>query len=105
MKMEFIFNKDKIEKSSYTEDDFLNFIRAHFNKYNSKKTIREIEKGFFIGSDDDWTAFATTSKFPYYKDFLEVIQEWYWYIDEGDGLGEQKEDCLKSYYEVQEANK
>lgn len=104
MKMEFIFDENKIKQSGHTEDEFLNVIRKHFIKYNSK-TIKEIKKGFFIGNDNDWTAFATTSKFTYYEDFLFVIKEWYWYVDEGDGLGEQKEDCLKSYYEVKEVNK
>ena len=103
MKMEFILDKDKLQKESYTEEQCLVVIRKHFRKYNSK-TIKETKKGFFEGTEDDWDAFASTSIFPYTKWFLKVIKEWNWYLDEGDGLGEQKGDCLKSYYEVQATN-
>ncbi len=103
MKMEFIFDKDKLKKSGYEEEQCLNAIRKHFKEYNSK-TIKEIEKGIFEGADDDWEAFASASRLPYTKWFLSVIKEWYWYVDEGDGLGEQKEDCLESYYEVKAVN-
>lgn len=104
MKMEFIFDKEKLKKAGYTEKQCLNAIRKHFNSYKSK-TIKETKKGFFEGTDDDWNAFVSATGFPYTKWFLKVIKEWYLYIDEEDGLGEQKEDCLKSYYEVMNRNK
>lgn len=103
MKMEFIFNKEKLKKEGYTEEQCLNAIRRHFQEYNSK-TIKEVSKGIFEGSEDDWTAFGSTARFPYTSWFLKVIEEWYWYVDEGDGLGEQKEDCLQGYYEVKAVN-
>lgn len=103
MKMEFIFDKDKLEQAGYKEEQCLNAIRKHFDQYKSK-TIKEIEKGVFEGTDNDWDAFASASRFPYTSWFLKVIKEWYWYVDEGDGLGEQKGDCLKSYYEVKAVN-
>ncbi len=103
MKMEFVFDKDKLKIEGYKEEQCLNAIRKHFNSYNSK-TIIETKNGFFEGAEDDWSAFASTSRFLYTKWFLKVIKEWYWYIDEGDGLGEQKEDCLEAYYEVEAMN-
>lgn len=103
MRMEFIFDKEKIEKLGYKEEQCLNAIRKHFNSYNSS-TIKEIEKGVFEGEEKDWDAFAGASIFPYTKWFLNVIKEWYWYVDEGDGLGEQKGDCLESYYKVKAVN-
>lgn len=103
MKMEFIFDKEKLKKEGYSEEQCLNVIRKFFNGYKSK-TIREIKKGVFEGAEDDWNAFGDTSRLPYTSWFLKVIKEWYWYVDEGDGLGIQKEDCLKSYYEVKAVN-
>jgi len=103
MKMEFIFDKNKLNKEGYKEEQCLNAIRKHFSQYNST-TIKEIKKGVFEGEEEDWNAFASTSRFPYTKWFLKVIKEWYWYIDEGDGIGEKKGDCLKTFYEVQSVN-
>lgn len=103
MKMEFIFDKDKLKENGYTEEQCLNAIRKHFNSYNSK-TIIETNAGVFEGAEDDWNAFGSTARFPYTTWFLKVIKEWYWYVDEGDGIGEQKEDCLQSYYEVKAVN-
>ena len=77
--------------------------RKHFNSYKSK-TIKEIAKGIFEGTDDDWNAFESTARFPYTSWFLKVIKEWYWYVDEGDGQGEKKGDCLEAYYEVKAVN-
>lgn len=99
MKMEFVFDKSKLEESGYTEEQCLNIIRNYFKSYNSD-TIKEIAKGIFEGSESDWNAFASTARFPYTNWFLKVIKEWYWYNDEGDGKGEQKGDCLKAYYKV-----
>lgn len=103
MKMEFIFDKEKLKKEGYDEEQCLNAIRRHFKEYNSK-TIKETKKGLFEGTEDDWNAFGATARFPYTSWFLKVIKEWYWYLDEGDGLGEQKGDCLEAYYEVKKVN-
>ena len=101
--MEFILDKKKLKQFNYTEEQCLNAIRKHFNSYHSK-TIIEIEKGIFEGSENDWNAFASASKFPYTTWFLKVIKEWYWYVDEGDGIGEQKENCLEAYYKLKTVN-
>lgn len=90
-------------KEGYKEEQCLDAIRRHFMEYNSK-TIKEVTKGVFEGSEDDWNAFGSTARFSYTKRFLKVIKEWYWDLDEGDGMGVQKEDYLKSYYEVKVAN-
>lgn len=104
MKMEFIFDKDKLNKEGYTEEQCLNVIRKHFKKYDKDNSIKETRKGFFEGSDeqDDYSAFSTAISLSHTNWFLKVISEWYWYINEGNG--EEKEDCLKSYYEVTEQN-
>lgn len=99
MKMEFIFDKNKLKENGYTEEQCLDAIRNHFKSFKSN-TIKEIRNGYFEGEDKDWEAFGTTARLPYTSWFLKVIKEWYWYLDEEDGLGEQKEDCLQSYYEV-----
>ena len=103
MKMVFIFDKNKLKKEGYKEEQCLNVIRKHFNSYKSK-TIKEIKPGVFEGEEEDWNAFGSTARFPYTKWFLKVIKEWYWYLDEDDGQGEQKQDCLQSYYEVNAVN-
>lgn len=41
MNMEFIFDKDKLIKNNYTEEQCLKSIRKHFNTYKSK-TIKEV---------------------------------------------------------------
>lgn len=104
MKMEFIFDKNKLKKEGYTEKQCLDVIRKHFKKYDTDNSIKETRNGFFEGSDeqDDFDAFSTTVKLPYTKWFLKVISEWYWYIDEG--CGEEKDDCLESYYKVHNRN-
>lgn len=48
MKMEFIFDENKLKKSGYTEEQCLNVIRKHFNSYKSN-TIVETEKEFLKG--------------------------------------------------------
>lgn len=103
MKMEFIFDKDKLKKEGYTEEECLNEIRDYFSEYKSD-TIKEIDKGVFEGEEKDWSAFSAAASFPYNDWFLKVIKEWYWYVDEYDGKGIQKEDCLQCYYEVQAEN-
>lgn len=103
MKMEFVFDSNKLEQTGIKKEECLKNIRNHFRSYNSK-TIIEKKNGIFEGEEKDWSAFATTAKFPYTDWFLRVIKEWYWYVDEGDGLGEKKEDCLEAYYEVKAIN-
>lgn len=99
MKMEFIFDKEKLRQEGYTKEQCLNVIRNHFSRLNRHNTIREISEGVFEGTDSDYGAFGSTTKFPHSQWFLKVIKEWYWYIDEGDGKGEQKEDCLDAHYQ------
>ena len=45
--MEFIFDKVKLAKEGYDEEQCLNLIRYHFKEYNSK-TIKETRKVFFL---------------------------------------------------------
>ena len=53
MRMVFIFDKNKLKEHGYEEEQCLNAIRRHFEEYKSK-TIKEIKKGVFEGSEDDW---------------------------------------------------
>lgn len=43
MKMEFIFDDDKLKQNGYTKDQCLNVIRKMYARHNSK-TIKEIQK-------------------------------------------------------------
>lgn len=97
MKMEFIFDEEKLKKLEYTEEFCFREIEKHFNRFKSN-TLKKISNGVYEGTDDDWDAFACATEFPYTPWFLKVIKEWYWYIDEEDGKGLQKGDCLASYY-------
>lgn len=97
MKMEFVFNEEKLKQEGYSINDCLNVIRKHFAKFNSP-TIKETRQGVFEGSDKDWSAFGSTACLSNTNWFLKVIEKWYWYVDEGDGKGTQKEDFLASYY-------
>lgn len=98
MKMEFIFDDDKLRQNGYIKDQCLNVIRKMYAKYNSK-TIKEIQEGVFEGhTDNDWSILVIAVNLTDTSWFLKVIKEWYFYVDEGDGKGEQKEDCLEVYY-------
>lgn len=99
MKMEFVFDKNKLKKEGYDENKCFDAIRRYFDSCKSP-TIKEIGKGIYEGSDDDWSAFGSSVRLTRTSWFLKVIKEWYWYVDEGDGLGEQKEDFLEAYYEI-----
>lgn len=104
MRIEFIFDEDKLEKEGYTENQCLDVVRKLFKKYDKDNSIIETHPGFFEGSDeqDDFNAFGATSSLPYSSWFLKVIREWYLYTDEG--FGEVKEDCLESYHKVEKRN-
>lgn len=97
MKMEFIFDEEKLKQEGYTVDACLNVIRKHFAKFNSP-TIRETRQGVFEGVDNDWEIFSSTVCLTDSLWFLKVIKEWYWYVDELDGKGIQKENMLSAYY-------
>lgn len=104
MKMEFIFNEEKLKENRYTEKQCLDVIRKYIKKYDIDNSIKETRKGFFEGSDeqDDFNAFGVMASLPYTSWFLKVIKEWYLYADEG--FGEEKEDCLKSYHKIAKRN-
>jgi len=101
MKMEFIFDKEKMQNENYTEEQCFQLVRDHFEKYQkTSKTLKEVKPGVYEGEDEDWGVFAATVKFLQNECFMATIKEWYWYVDEGDGNGEQKENCLEIYYEM-----
>ena len=77
----------------------MNVIRKHFAKFNSP-SIRETKLGFLEGTEKDRGAFSSATFLPYTEWFLKVIKEWYWYVNEGNGKGEQKEDGLQAFYEL-----
>lgn len=104
MKMEFIFDEEKLRQEGYTKEQCLNVIRNHFSRLNRHNTIREISEGVFEGNDNDYGAFSSAAKFPYSNWFLKVIKEWYSYMDEEDGRGEQKEDMLVLHDKIYKRN-
>jgi hypothetical protein len=101
MKMEFIFDNDKLIENNLTIEQVLFPIRKYFKNCN-KKTIYEEKPGVFVGTSDDWADFSAISFLPRTKWFLRVIKEWYWYVDEYDGRGLQKEDMLSAYKLLQQ---
>lgn len=92
--MEFIMDEEKCKKEGFDKADCFAVIRKHFNKWNRRGTIKEIDDGVFIGDEKDINAFGSAFSLTDTNWFLKVIKAWYWYID-GD-----KEDCLKSYYRM-----
>ena len=107
------------EANIYSGNCYVNTVIFRGRIYDDFKEIKSNGIKFLLqisnGKDDitgQWNkptfaeccAFGETAKFPYTSWFLKVIKEWYWYVDEGDGLGLQKEDCLQSYYEVKAVN-
>ena len=103
MKMEFIFDEEKLKKEGYTEEQCLDIVRDYFKKFNSD-TIKETKKGFFEGTEKDWGAFGSTANFLNTNWFPKVIKEWYWYHDGKDSSSEVKGDMLQAYYEVKKMN-
>ena len=102
MKMEFIFDNKKLKEQSLTEEICLNRIREYFKSHDTDNSIVETHKGFFEGNDDqdDWNAFSYAATFSFSEWFRNTIKEHYWYVDEEDGNGEQKEDCIESYNRI-----
>lgn len=88
----FVFNKDKVEKAGYTEDELLAPMREHAQKYG----ILEEKKGVFSKDGED--ALCDLSMFipmiirKNHK-YIGFFDEW---ILDVDG---EKEDCIKETYE------
>ena len=61
-------------KEGYKEEQCLDAIRTHFKEYNSK-TIKEITKDVFEGSEEDWNTFVSTARYLYTKCFLKAIMK------------------------------
>jgi len=84
----FVFNKEKIRKAGYTEDELLQPMREHAKKYE----IRETEKGVFSKEGEDAMCVISMfvpqiiKKIPCYMDYL---AKWTLNVD-----GEN-EDCIK----------
>lgn len=84
----FVFNKDKVKKAGYTEDELLQPMREHAQKYGISET------GYGVFSKEGENAVCVlsmvipqiTKKNPQY---LNLLTEWTLDID-GD-----KEDCIK----------
>jgi hypothetical protein len=88
----FIFNKDKVAKAGYTEDELLQPMREHARKYG----ISETEYGVFSKEGEDALCVVSmaipqiTDDNPKYLDLLDT-----WTLDV-DG---EKEDCIKETLE------
>lgn len=84
----FVFNKDKVEKAGYTENELLQPMREHAQKYG----ISEPEYGVFSKDGEDALAELTmfipriTREIPEYIDLLDE-----WTLD----VNGEREDCIK----------
>ena len=84
----FIFNRDKIEKLGYTEEELLRPMRVHAKKYN----IVESSNGVFCKDGKDALCDVSmaipkiTDKNPGYIDLLDE-----WTLD----IDGEKEDCIE----------
>lgn len=99
MKMEFIIDEEKCQIEGFNRQDCLNVIRKHFDKFNMRRTIKEIQEGVFEGYEEDRNAFGSTFCLTNTNWFLKVIKGWNWYVD-GDKI-----NCLEKHYMVSEKNK
>ncbi len=90
--LKFIFNSEKLKASGYTEDELLQPMREHAEKYN----IKEEEKGVFSKDGDD--ALCVLSMF--IPDIVDKNPEYIGFLDEWvlDVDGE-KEDCIQETFE------
>lgn len=89
MKMEFVFDEAKMQNRGYTTDGVLNPIRKHLNYFG--KNIKEEKTGIFVGTDEDFSAFAMlTTRLPRKEWFMAVIKSWLWEVND-----HTVEDCLE----------
>lgn len=90
--LKFIFNEEKLKASGYTEDELLQPMREHAEKYN----IKEEEKGYFSKDGDD--ALCVLSMF--IPDIVDKNPEYIGFLDEWElDVDGEKEDCIQETYE------
>lgn len=95
MMMEIFLNRDKAKFHNYSIEKCYELLDQHFSNYNVKK----ISTGIYFGTDTDFTAFAiAATRLPKTDWFLKIVDEWYWRAD-SDKI-EDRDDCLKEYYEL-----
>lgn len=102
MIMEFIFSEQKAIENNYDIEKCYGIVDRYFAKHDIKK----IGEGVYQAPDTQqaYSAFGgAVWDFPDTSWFLKVIDEWYWRAESDDI--EDREDCLKAYYEVQSVNK
>lgn len=94
----FVFNKDNVEKAGYTEDELLQPMRVHAQKYD----IPETQYGVFSKDGEHALAELTmfipriTREIP---EYVNLLDEWTLDVD-----GE-REDCIKETREWYMKNK
>lgn len=89
--LSFVFNKDKVEKAGYTEDELLAPMREHAQKYE----ILEGKYGVFSKDGEDALCVLTmfvSSMVRKNHQYIGFLDEWTLDVD-----GE-KEDCIKETY-------
>lgn len=94
----FVFNKDKVEKAGYTEDELLQPMREHAKKYG----ISEDDYGVFSKEGED--ALCVVSMF--IPDIVELHPEYIGYLNEWTlDVNGEKENCIKETYEWYQENR
>ncbi|NBK96758.1 MAG: hypothetical protein EOM50_01835 [Erysipelotrichia bacterium] len=101
MMMEVFLSKEKAIANNYDIKKCYEVIDNFF----AKRGIKKVAEGVYSASDTQkaFNAFSVAiCKFTGVDWFLKVVDEWYW-REEGDEI-EDREDCLKAYYEVENKN-
>lgn len=78
MKMEFVFDLEKLAETGGTEEQCLEELRWFFFYKFKGSSIVETEKGVFEGSMYNYSLFAAALNFRKAEWFQNTIKEWFW---------------------------
>ncbi|NBK96762.1 MAG: hypothetical protein EOM50_01855 [Erysipelotrichia bacterium] len=96
MMMEVFLSEEKAIANNYDINQCYEVIDNFF----AKRGVKKIEEGVYYAPDSQnaFTAFSVAvGKFIKSSWFLKVVDEWYW-RSSSDAI-EDRDDCLKEYYE------
>lgn len=97
MKMEFIFDDERLKREGITKLQCLQKIRTYFDSFENNSIV-ETSEGIFEGSTENYTAFGSALSFYKIPWFMNVIKEWYWTME---AYGQyEREDILETMKKV-----